>query len=249
MAHIRVDELIVIDNMEQRAVLHGINADILRLVVIVRAISCELHANRAGVRIDRDYLLLSAVRRVIGEIKHAIIDRAALYSVELLFERYRAQESHCFEVILKYLADIVELRDVEISVFPVYRAPRDAVGQILARHIIIYPGIFERFAVIEQDEIIQMLSVNLALDRRVYIAVGAADAADVIAAVYPQRKLLCLQQNGRDNRRKMPFSGNEAKIYSLSPSGMTQKAQVQLHCGRIHLETVPGEALIIDINI
>lgn len=104
MAHIRVDELIVIDNMEQRAVLHGINADILRLVVIVRAISCELHANRA-----------------------------ALYSVELLFERYRAQESHCFEVILKYLADIVELRGVEISVFPVYRTPRDAVGQILAR--------------------------------------------------------------------------------------------------------------------
>lgn len=48
---------------------------------------------------------------------------------------------------------------------------------------------------------------------------------------------------------KVPFSGNEAKIYSLSPSGMTQKAQVQLHCGRIHLETVPGEALIIDINI
>lgn len=149
---------------------------------------------------------------------------------------------------MKYLADIVELRGVEISVFPVYRAPRDAVGQI-ARHIIIYPGIFERFAVIEQDEIIQMLSVNLALDRRVYIAVGAVDAADVIAAVYPQRKLLCLQQNGRDNRRKMPFSGNEAKIYSLSPSGMTQKAQVQLHCGRIHLETVPGEVLIIDINI
>ena len=183
MAHIRVDELIVIGNMEQRAVLHGINADILRLVVIVRAISCELHANRAGVRIDRDYLLLRAVRRVIGEIKHAIIDRAALYSVELLFERYRAQESHCFEVILKYLADIVELRGVEISVFPVYRAPRDAVGQILARHIIIYPGIFERFAVIEQDEIIQMLSVNLALDRRVYIAVGAVDAADVIPAV------------------------------------------------------------------
>ena len=35
-----------------------------------------------------------------------------------------------------------------------------------------------------------------------YIAVGAVDAADVIAAVYPQRKLLCLQQNGRDNRRK-----------------------------------------------
>ncbi len=69
---------------------------------------------------------------------------------------------------MKYLADIVELRGVEISVFPVYRAPRDAVGQILARHIIIYPGIFERFAVIEQDEIIQMLSVNLALDRRVY---------------------------------------------------------------------------------
>lgn len=183
MAHIRVDELIVIDNMEQRAVLHGINADILRLVVIVRAIFCELHANRAGVRIDRDYLLLSAVRRVIGEIKHAIIDRAALYSVELLFERYRAQESYCFEVILKYLADIVKLQDVEISVFPVYRAPRDAVGQILARHIIIYPGIFERFAVIEQDEIIQMLSVNLALDRRVYIAVDAVDAADVIAAV------------------------------------------------------------------
>lgn len=183
MAHIRVDELIVIDNMEQRAVLHGINADILRLVVIVRAISCELHANRAGVRIDRDYLLLSAIRRVIGEIKHAIIDRAALYSVELLFERYRAQESHCFGVILKYLADIVELRGVEISVFPVYRAPRDAVGQILARHIIIYPGIFERFAVIEQDEIIQMLSVNLALDRRVYIAVGAVDAADMITAV------------------------------------------------------------------
>lgn len=30
-----------------------------------------------------------------------------------------------------------------------------------------------------------MLSVNLALDRRVYIAVGAVDAADVIAAVYP----------------------------------------------------------------
>lgn len=28
-----------------------------------------------------------------------------------------------------------------------------------------------------------MLSVNLALDRRVYIAVGAVDAADVIAAV------------------------------------------------------------------
>lgn len=183
MAHIRVDELIVIDNMEQRAVLYGINADILRLVVIVRAISCELHANRAGVRIDRDYLLLSAVRRVIGEIKHAIIDRAALYSVELLFEWYRAQESYCFEVILKYLADIVELRGVEISVFPVYRAPRDAVGQILARHVIIYPGIFERFAVIEQDEIIQMLSVNLALDRRVYIAVGAVDAANVIAAV------------------------------------------------------------------
>ena len=26
--------------------------------------------------------------------------------------------------------------------------------------------------------------------------------ADVIAAVYPQRKLLCLQQNGRENRRK-----------------------------------------------
>lgn len=129
MAHIRVDELIVIDNMEQRAVLHGINADILRLVVIVRAIFCELHANRAGVRIDRDYLLLSAVRRVIGEIKHAIIDRAALYSVELLFERYRAQEGYCFEVILKYLADIVKLQDVEISVFPVYRAPRDAVGQ------------------------------------------------------------------------------------------------------------------------
>lgn len=102
---------------------------------------------------------------------------------------------------MKYLADIVELRGVEISVFPVYRAPRDAVGQI-ARHIIIYPGIFERFAVIEQDEIIQMLSVNLALDRRVYIAVGAVDAADVIAAVYPQRKLLCLQQNGRENRRK-----------------------------------------------
>lgn len=47
-----------------------------------------------------------------------------------------------------------------------------------------------------------MLSVNLALDGRVYIAVGAVDAADVIAAVYPQRKLLCLQQNGRDNRRK-----------------------------------------------
>ncbi|MBD9212177.1 MAG: hypothetical protein ACLUSB_08405 [Acutalibacteraceae bacterium] len=94
-----------------------------------------------------------------------------------------------------------------------------------------------------------MLSVNLALDRRVYIAVGAVDAADVIAAVYPQRKLLCLQQNGRDNRRKVPFSGNEAKIYSLSPSRMTQKAQVQLHGGRIHLETVPGEALIIDINI
>ena len=93
-------------------------------------------------------------------------------------------------------------RGVEISVFPVYRAPLDAVGQILARHVIIYPGIFERFAVIEQDEIIQMLSVNLALDRRVYIAVGAVDAADVIAAVYPQRKLLCLQQNGRDNRRK-----------------------------------------------
>lgn len=84
---------------------------------------------------------------------------------------------------MKYLADIVELRGVEISVFPVYRTPRDAVGQILARHIIIYPGIFERFAVIEQDEIIQMLSVNLALDRRVYIAVGAVDAADVIAAV------------------------------------------------------------------
>ena len=183
MAHIRVDELIVIDNMEQRTILHGINADILRLVVIVRAISCELHANRASVRIDRDYLLLSAVRRVMGEIKHAIIDRAALYSVELLFERYRAQESHCFEVILKYLADIVELRGVEISASPVYRAPRDAVGQILARHIIIYPGIFERFAVIEQDEIIQMLSVNLALDRRVYIAVGAVNAADVIAAV------------------------------------------------------------------
>lgn len=183
MARIRVDELIVIDNMEQRAVLHGISADILRLVVIVWAISCELHANRAGVRIDRDYLLLSTVRRVIGEIKHAIIDRAALYSVELLLERYRAQESHCFEVMLKYLADIVELRGVEISVFPVYRAPRDAVGQILARHIIIYPGIFERFAVIEQDEIIQMPSVNLALDRRVYIAVGAVDAADVIAAV------------------------------------------------------------------
>lgn len=47
------------------------------------------------------------------------------------------------------------------------------------------PGIFERFAVIEQDEIIQMLSVNLALDRRVYIAVGAVDAADVVAAVLP----------------------------------------------------------------
>lgn len=129
MAHIRVDELIVIDDMEQRAVLHGINADILRLVVIARAISCEFHANRAGVRIDRDYLLLSAVRRVIGEIKHAIIDRAALYSAEFLFEQYRAQESYCFEVILKYLADIVELRGVEISVFPVYRTPRDAVGQ------------------------------------------------------------------------------------------------------------------------
>ena len=84
---------------------------------------------------------------------------------------------------MKYLADIVELRGVEISVFPVYRAPLDAVGQILARHVIIYPGIFERFAVIKQDEIIQMLSVNLALDRRVYIAVGAVDAADVIAAV------------------------------------------------------------------
>ena len=102
---------------------------------------------------------------------------------------------------MKYLADIVELRGVEISVFPVYRAPRDAVGQILARHIIIYPGIFERFAVIEQDEIIQMLSVNLALDRRVYSR-WRSRCRDVIAAVYPQRKLLCLQQNGRDNRRK-----------------------------------------------
>ena len=30
---------------------------------------------------------------------------------------------------MKYLADIVKLRGVEISVFPVYRAPRDAVGQ------------------------------------------------------------------------------------------------------------------------
>lgn len=68
-----------------------------------------------------------------------------------------------------------------------------------------------------------MLSVNLALDRRVYIAVDAVDAADVIAAVYPQRKLLCLQQTGETIDAKVPFSGNEAKIYSLSPSGMTQK--------------------------
>lgn len=88
-----------------------------------------------------------------------------------------------------------------------------------------------------------MLSVNLALDRRVYIAVSAVDAADVIAAVYPQRKLLCLQQNGRDNRRKMPFSGNEAKIYSLSPSGMTQKAQVQLHCGKFISKQSPAKRL------
>ena len=183
MAHIRVDELIIIDYMEQRAVLHGINADILRLVVIVRAISCELHANRAGVRVDRDYLLMSAVRRVIGEIKHSVIDRAALYPAELFFKLYRAQESHSFKVILEYLTDIVELRSVKISVFPVYRAPWDAVGQVLARHIVIYTGIFERFAVIEQDKIIQMLSVNLALDGRVYIAVGAVDAADMVAAV------------------------------------------------------------------
>lgn len=95
-----------------------------------------------------------------------------------------------------------------------------------------------------------MLSVNLALDRRVYIAVGAVDAADVIAAVYPHREnCFAYSKTGETIDAKVPFSGNEAKIYSLSPSGMTQKAQVQLHGGRIHLKTVPGEALIIDINI
>lgn len=135
MAHIRVDELIVIDNMEQRAVLHGINADILRLVVIVRAISCELHANRAGVRIDRDYLLLSAVRRVIGEIKHAIIDRAALYAVGavdaadviaavLLGELFR----HGIRPDLQAVHFIVELREPR----EIHRSYRAGAVEILA---------------------------------------------------------------------------------------------------------------------
>lgn len=74
--------------------------------------------------------------------------------------------------------------------------------------------------------------------------------SDTVFLPYIHRGNCCFaySKTGETIDAKVPFSGNEAKIYSLSPSGMMQKAQVQLHGGRIHLKTVPGEALIIDIK-
>ena len=67
---------------------------------------------------------------------------------------------------------------------------------------------------------------------------------------YIHRENCCFaySETGETLNTKVPFPGNIAKIYALTPSGMIPKTRVKLNGGKLRLETVPGEALIIDIE-